>query len=213
MISQVVSVLIVEDHPVYRDGLVAALAGADGMTVIAAVGTAAEAIDVVRSHGPNVVLMDVGLPDMSGIEATRAILALHPATRVLMLTMSTDESVVLESVRSGACGYLVKGADRDEIIDAVRRIDRGGAVFGVGAAAILLRAFEVVDRSSPPMPELTQRERDVLALVAAGLTNQAIASRLFLSDKTIRNHVSNIFSKLGVHTRREAVALARTAGL
>ena len=213
MISHTISVLIVEDHPVYRDGLVAALAGADGMTVIAAVGTAAEAIDIVRAQSPNVVLMDVGLPDTSGIEATRAMLALNLSTKVLMLTMSTDESVVLESVRSGACGYLVKGADRDEILDAVRRVDRGGAVFGVGAAAIVLRAFDVIDRSSPPMPELTQRERDVLALVAAGLTNQAIASRLFLSDKTIRNHVSNIFSKLGVHTRREAVDLARSAGL
>lgn len=207
-------VLVVDDHPLYRDGLVTAVST---MPEVDVVGTAADGLEAIAEAArltPDVVVMDLHMPRLNGIEATRRIVAGQPAVAVLVLTMLDGDDSVFAAMRAGARGYLVKGADRQEIRQALDAVARGGVVFSAGIATRVL-GFFAGGGSSPavPFPELTEREREILDLVARGLTNTEIASRLVLSPKTVRNHVSNVFGKLQVASRAEAVAQARDAGL
>lgn len=205
---------IVDDHPVFRQGLRALLATLPDVEIVMEAPDAEEAIASAEDSHPDVILMDLHLPGMSGIEATRRLMAAHPDLRVLVLTMLEDDLSLLAAVRAGAHGYLVKGADRAEIEHALAAVSRGEAVFGAPVARRLLDAFAAADEGTlAPFPLLTHREREVLTLLAAGLDNRSISRRLHLGEKTVRNYVSNILAKLHVTTRYEAAERAREAGL
>ncbi|MFB7928026.1 response regulator [Streptomyces sp. NPDC056039] len=208
-------VLIVDDHPLFRSGLRAALDSAEDIDVVGEAGDAETLGALVADTRPQVVVMDVGLPGISGTEAVRGLAASHPGLPVLMLTMSQDDASVLAALRAGARGYLVKGSGRDAVLSAVRTVATGGAVFGPEIADRIAALLAGVRRALPdqPFPELTRREGEVLELVARGYDNRRIARELVLSDKTVRNNVSRIFAKLQVTHRAEAVSQARDAGL
>ena len=209
-----VRVLVVDDHPLYREGLTTALAAAVDVEVVGEAGAGAEAIRLVAADPPDVVLMDLHMPGVSGVEATRQIRDTHPAVAVLVLTMLDGDDAVFAAMRAGARGYLLKGAGRDEITAAIAAVARGEVVFAAGIATRVLAFFSGGPANgAQPFAELTDREREVLDLVARGLTNQAIARRLVLSEKTVRNHVAAILLKLEVSNRAAAVAKARDAGL
>ncbi len=213
-----VRVLIADDHPVFRFGLRALLAAEGGTELVGEASTAEEAIALVADLQPAVVLMDLNMPDVGGIEATRRILATHPNVGVLVLTMLEDDDSVFAAMRAGARGYVLKGAGGDEVLRAIRAVNGGEAIFGPTVASRLLRHFAAPrspGRSVPlsPFSDLTEREREVLGLLASGYTNTAIADRLYLSPKTVRNHVSAIFGKLQVTDRGQAIVRARQAGL
>jgi DNA-binding NarL/FixJ family response regulator len=208
-----VRVVIADDHPIFRDGLVTAVGTLDGIEVVGEAGTGAEAVRAAVELAPDVVVMDLHMPEMNGIEATRQIAEAAPGTAVLVLTMLEDDESVFAAMRAGARGYLVKGAERRDIARALEAVGRGEIIFGPAVAERVLAAFTSGAPRLGPFPELTEREREILDLVARGLTNQAIASRLVLSDKTVRNHVSNIFMKLRVGDRATAIVRAREAGM
>jgi DNA-binding NarL/FixJ family response regulator len=210
-----VRVLIVDDHPLFRSGLRAALESADGVEVVAEAETAGAVPGAVTRHRPDVVVMDLSLPDASGIEATRRLMDSDTPVPVLMLTMSDDDGSLLAALQAGARGYLVKGAGRDEVLYAVRTVAAGGAVFGkVMADRITPLITGGRQRAAEALfPALTVRECEVLTLVARGYDNRRIARELYVAEKTVRNHVTHIFEKLQVATRAEAVALARDMGL
>jgi DNA-binding NarL/FixJ family response regulator len=210
----VIRVAIVDDHPVFRDGLRAVLTILPDVEVVGEADCGEAAVGLAQEIHPDIVLMDLHLPGMSGIEATRKLLAADPAIRVLVLTMLEDDLSLVAAIRAGAHGYLVKGADRMEIERALVAVSHGEAVFGAQVARRLLDAVAGIDdRAILPFPELTEREQEVLALLAAGLDNRSIARRLHLSEKTVRNYVSNILVKLHVSSRHEAGERARQAGL
>jgi DNA-binding NarL/FixJ family response regulator len=209
-----ISVLVADDHPVFRDGLAMLLASVDGLEVV---GTAADGVEAVAAATrllPDVVVMDVQMPRLNGVEATRKLSAEAPAVGILVLTMSEDDGTVFAAVRAGARGYLVKGAEQEEIVRAITTVASGGAVFG---ATLALRIAEFFAAGPPQpteaFPQLTAREREILELLAAGRSNQQIAAALFLSPKTVRNNVSNVFAKLQVADRAQAIVRAREAGL
>ena len=210
-----VRVLVVDDHPMYREGLVTAIAAMAGVEVVGDAADGAEAVRKTLELGPDVAVMDLHMPELNGIEATRRIVADRPGTAVLVLTMLDGDDSVFAAMRAGARGYLLKGADRAQILRSIEAVAQGEVVFSSGVASRVL-AFFAAGSGAPaavPFPELTEREREILDLVARGLTNTEIAQRLFLSPKTVRNHVSNVFTKLQVAGRAEAVAQARDAGL
>jgi DNA-binding NarL/FixJ family response regulator len=209
-----IRVLVVDDHPLYREGLVGAIDTMPGKQVVGEAGDGAEAVRRTAELAPDVVVMDLHMPELNGVDATRAITASHPDVAVLVLTMLEGDDSVFAAVRAGAKGYLLKGADRAEIGRALDAVAHGEVVFSSSIAQRVL-AFFAGGRTAAatPFPELTDREREVLDLVARGLTNAEIARRLVVSDKTVRNHVSNVFAKLHVAGRAEAVARARDAGL
>lgn len=204
-------VLLVDDHPLYREGLGLALTTMADVEVVAQAEDGESAVELAGRLRPDVVVMDLHLPGMSGVEATRRIVADRPATGVLVLTMLEGDESLFAAMRAGARGYLLKGADRAEIERAVRMVSDGEVVFSAGVARSVMAWFRTGGEA--PFPELTDREREVLDLVARGLTNAEIASRLVVSDKTVRNHVSNVFAKLHVTSRAGAVARARDEGL
>ena len=212
-----VRVLVADDHPVFRSGLRLLLEDLD----VEVVGEAADgeaAVELAVAERPDVVLMDLQMPGTSGLEATRRIAERAPDVRVLVLTMVEDDATLFAALRAGAAGYLLKGAGPDEIDRAVRGVAAGDAVYGAGVADRLRAMFTAGPGTGPgaapaPFPQLAERERDVLALMATGASNSEIASRLFLSDKTVRNYVSSIFSKLAVRDRAQAIVRAREAGL
>lgn len=213
--SDPIRLLVVDDHPLFRDGVRAALAGSPDIEVVGEAPDVATALTLAAEAAPDVVLMDLQLPDGSGVDATAALLAAHPDLRVLVVTMSTDDDAVVAAMRAGARGYLVKGSGRGELLDALRTVGAGGAVFGPDVADRLNRWFSglAAQPAREAFPQLTEREREVLDLVAQGLDNRRIARTLFLSDKTVRNHLSNVLSKIGAEDRGEAVRRARAAGL
>jgi DNA-binding NarL/FixJ family response regulator len=204
-------VLIADDHPAFRDGLKLMLGAAEDIEVVGEATTGAEAVREAASLEPDAVLMDLQMPELNGIEATRQITAANPDIGVIVITMFEDDDSVFAAMRAGARGYLLKGAQRDDILRAVRAIGSGEAIFGPSIAARLIDYFNTAPRTV--FPELTDREREILDLIAAGKSNAAIAEHLFLSLKTVRNHVSNIFNKLQVADRAAAIAKAREAGL
>ncbi|MEU1387885.1 MULTISPECIES: response regulator transcription factor [unclassified Nonomuraea] len=208
-----IKVMVVEDHPVFAEGLVALLGDAPEIDVVGVASTGEAAVDLAGRVAPEVVLMDLHLPGISGVEATARILADRPETVVLALTMLTDDESVLAAIRAGARGYLLKESTGEDIVRSVRAVAAGQVVFGASTGERLLSVLATTAARPRPLPELTDREMEILDLVAVGLNNQAIARRLVLSEKTVRNHVSNIFAKLHVSGRSAAVARARDAGL
>jgi DNA-binding NarL/FixJ family response regulator len=210
-------VVVVDDHPLYREGLVTAMSAMPGVEVVGEAGDGEQALAVAAEVGPDVVVMDLHMPIMNGIDATRALTAAQPSVAVLVLTMLEGDDSVFAAMRAGARGYLLKGADRAEIARALEGVAHGEIVFSSGIASRVLAFFAAgpgaAAASLDPFPGLTEREREILDLVARGLTNAEIARRLVVSDKTVRNHVSNVFVKLQVAGRAEAVARARDAGL
>ncbi len=208
-------VVVVEDHPLYRQALVSLVGEVDGFEVVAEAADGLSGVAATVEHQPDVVLMDLGLPDLSGIEATRQIRALLPSTAVLVLTMTEDEAAVSGAVRAGAAGYLVKGAEPEAIARALAAVAEGGAVFGaqVAGAALSRLGRPAPAVTTPGLRGLTTREIEVLDLVAAGQSNAAIAAELDISAKTVRNHLSNILVKIGVRDRSAAIVKARESGL
>ena len=209
------TVLLVDDHPLFLDGVRAALSGAADIEVVGEAHDRREAVERAAELHPDVVLMDLNLPDGSGIDATREILAAAPTTGVLVITMSADDDAVVAAMRAGARGYVVKGAGRADLLHAVATVAAGGAVFSPAVAARLGSWFSglAAQPGREMFPMLSDREREVLDLVARGYDNRRIARELFLSEKTVRNHVSLLLGKLDVADRAEAIARARRAGL
>jgi DNA-binding NarL/FixJ family response regulator len=212
-VSEPIGVLVADDHPMFRDGVRGLIGAAPGVEVVAEAATGEEAVERALAQQPDVVLMDIHMPGMNGIEATRRITSASPHVGVLVLTMFEDDDSVFAAMRAGARGYLLKGAAQDEILRAIRAVASGEAIFGASVAQRLIAFFSSSDRPPQVFPELTKREREILELVARGQANQTIARALFLSEKTVRNHVSNIFTKLHVADRAQAIVRAREAGL
>ena len=211
-----IRVLVVDDHRLFRDGLTALLDGAPDTVVVGHGATGAEAVGRIEELEPDVVLMDVLMPDMNGIEATRRIRADHPQIQVVMLTMLEDDDSLFAAMCAGAHGYILKGADKADVLRTVRAVARGEALFGQVMAQRLTKFFQHAQGkglSVSPFPDLTDREREVLDLIAEGMDNAQIASRLFISGKTVSNHISNIFAKLHLADRSQAIVTAREAGL
>jgi DNA-binding NarL/FixJ family response regulator len=206
-----ISVLIVDDHPLYRQGTRNALGAAPDVDVVAAVGTAAEALTRCRLGCPDVVLLDINLPDKSGIDTAREIAALCPASGVIALTAHDDDAYVLALAEAGARGYLVKSATDDEIVRAVRAVAGGGTSFAPQATEALLRRAR--GQAEGPDFGLTERECEVLQAAASGLTNREIGHRLGISERTAQAHLSHIYDKLGAASRTEAVTVALRHGL
>ncbi|SCX19280.1 response regulator [Mycolicibacterium fluoranthenivorans] len=207
-------VVIADDHPLVRSGLRTILAAANGIEVIGEASTGAEAISVAKALIPDVIVMDLQMPETDGIEATRQIVASNPSIAVLVLTMFEDDTSVFSAMRAGALGYLLKGAEQEEIVRAIQAAAHGEAIFGPAIAHRLIDFFtHPKEPTTQAFPELTDREREVLELIAAGQSNGAISRSLFISPKTVANHVSNIFAKLQVADRSEAIVRARQAGL
>lgn len=206
-------ILVVEDHPLFRKGVVTLLDAVDDMTVVGTAGSGEEAVSAARELRPDVVLMDLQLPGMSGIEATRAIVEASPDVRVLVLSLFEDDDSVFLALRAGARGYVLKDADEDELTGAIRAVARGEAIFSSAVAGRVLAYFAVPRPAPKVFPALTDREREILDLIAAGHPNPSIARQLFLSPKTVANYVSQIFAKLQVADRAEAMIRAREAGL
>ncbi|WP_336033207.1 response regulator transcription factor [Geodermatophilus sp. FMUSA9-8] len=207
-------VVVADDHPVYRDGLALLLGSVPGVEVVGTAADGAAAVEVVREHLPDVVVMDVQMPVLDGIEATRRITTQAPSVGVVVLTMSEDDGTVFAAVRAGARGYLLKGADQEEVLRAISTVASGGAVFGAALARRITDFFAAAPRGpEEAFPQLRAREREVLDLVAAGRSNAQVAAALFLSPKTVRNVVSNVLAKLQVGDRAQAIVRAREAGL
>jgi DNA-binding NarL/FixJ family response regulator len=207
------TVLIADDHPVFRGGLRALLASTDGIEVVGDAASGDEAVRLAAELRPDVVVMDLHMPGMNGVEATRELVVRASDVRVLILTMFEDDESVFAAMRAGAWGYLLKDAEQDDVVRSIVAVARGDAVFGP-AVAERMRAVFASERSPvAPFPQLTARETEVLDLLAAGHDNAAIARRLGITSKTVRNSVSNIFLKLHVADRPQAIIRARDAGL
>jgi DNA-binding NarL/FixJ family response regulator len=207
---------VADDHPVFREGLVTVLGDLPDVTVVAQVASGEEAVAAVEELAPDVVVMDLRMPGEGGVAATARLTASRPSLPVLVLTMSEDDDSLFAALRAGARGYLLKEATSEQIGQALHAVARGEAVFGARVADRVLTYFtgaRTAASSALPFPQLTDREREVLDLVARGLPNGAIARRLVLSEKTVRNNVSACLAKLQVASRAEAVAAARDAGL
>jgi DNA-binding NarL/FixJ family response regulator len=205
---------VADDHPAYRRGLELMLAEVDDLEIVGMAETGARAVELAGSLAPGVVLMDLRMPDLDGIEATRRITRdASPAPAVVVLTMFDDDESVFTAMRAGARGYLLKGADQDEIVRAIRATAAGEAIFGPEVAARVVHHFASgAGSTSAAFPSLSEREREVLGMIAAGKGNATIAHELMISLKTVRNHVSNIFTKLQVSDRSGAIVKARKAG-
>ncbi len=211
-----IRVVIVDDHPLMREGLRALVASLPDIVVVGEAGDGEQARREVQLTHPDVAIMDLHMPGTSGVDATRSILRTSPTTRVMVLTMMEDDDSVFSAMRAGASGYVVKGAQQEEIIRSIRAVAASQAVFGPSVASRIIDFFARGSQASSaaePFPELTAREREVLDLIAEGRSNPAIAHQLVISAKTVSNHISAIFAKLAVADRAEAIIRARQAGL
>ncbi|HEY8283531.1 MAG TPA: response regulator transcription factor [Chloroflexota bacterium] len=215
MARETLRILIADDHPVFRYGMKALLQSVTGAEVVGEAATGEETIALAESLHPDVILMDIKMPGTNGIEATRRIVRAQPDIGIVVVTMLEEDDAVFAAMRAGARGYLVKGADQDEVLRAIHAVASGEAIFGQTIAERVMRFFaaprDAAARTS--FPDLTEREREILLLIAEGRGNPHIARRLLLSEKTVRNHISNIFGKLQVADRAEAIVRAREAGL
>lgn len=211
-----IRVVVVDDHQIVRDGLVALLGALDGLEVVGTAQDGRDALHLVAATTPDVVVMDIQMPRLDGIEATRFIASRHPDVRVVMLTMNEDDDTIFSAVRAGAVGYLLKGSGAEEVHNAIRAAAAGGMVFGAALADRVAAYFAGARPQAPtpeePFPDLTDGERTVLHLLAAGRSNDAIAAELYVSTKTVRNRVSGIYAKLHASGRAEAIVTAREAG-
>jgi len=208
-----IRVVLADDHPVVRAGLTALLGSLSGIEVVAVAADGHAAVKEVVLHRPDVAVLDLQMPGQDGFAATREITRRMPEVAVLVLTMFTDDESVFAAMRAGARGYVVKGAEQDEIGRAIRAVASGEAIFGPGVAQRVLQYFSTPQAAVDPFPDLTGREREILDLLARTLPNSAIARRLGLSPKTVANHISSILAKLQVADRAQAVLRAREAGL
>jgi DNA-binding NarL/FixJ family response regulator len=214
-VRDTVRVVVADDHQIVRDGLVALLSALDGVEVVGTAEDGRDAVHVVGETRPDVVVMDIQMPHLDGIEATRFITRAHEGVRVVMLTMNEDDETVMSAIRAGASGYLLKGSGATEVLRAIQAAADGGMVFGASLAG---RVATYLSGGGPapaeqPFPELTDRERSVLDLLAAGRSNDDIAREIYVSNKTVRNLVSSIYAKLHAAGRAEAIIRAREAGL
>jgi DNA-binding NarL/FixJ family response regulator len=214
-----IRVLIVDDHTLFRDGLRAILMNVPDIDVVGEASTGREAVIQVETLSPDIVLMDISMPDLNGIEATQQVLTDKPHTGIIMLTMLEDNDSLFAAMCAGARGYILKGADKAEVLKTIRAVADGEALFGPAIASRLTaffqnsRAMARQNEVASPFPDLTDREHEVLELIAVGENNQEIAWKLHISVKTVSNHISNIFSKLQVSDRAQAIVKARSAGL
>jgi DNA-binding NarL/FixJ family response regulator len=213
--SEPLHVVIADDHPIFREGLRALLSTDEGIEVVGEAASGDEALQRVEELQPDVVLMDLHMPNIDGVAATREIAQRSPHVAVLVLTMFDDDDSVFAAMRAGARGYLLKGSNQADVLRAVHLVGAGGAMFGPAVAQRVMEFFARPRTAVTPLafPQLTDREHEILDLVAQGQPNASIASRLHISEKTVRNHVSNIFTKLQVSERAQAIVKAREAGL
>ncbi len=213
--ERIIRILVADDHAVFREGLQAVLGSESDMEVVGEAATGTEVVERAARLRPDVILMDIQMPGINGIEATRRILDANPNVGVVVLTMFEDDDSVFSAMRVGARGYVLKGADPSEILKVLRAVAGGEAHFGPEIARRLVNFFSIPEPASPEeaLPELTARERDILGLIAQGHSNAIIAARLFVSPNTVRNHITHIFAKLQVADRAQAIVRARKAGL
>lgn len=212
--TESIQILIADDHTLFRDGLRALFSSLPDTAVAGEASTGREAIEQAEKLQPDVVLMDIQMPGINGIEATQAIVETSPHIGVIIVTMFEDDDSVFSAMRAGARGYVLKGADQEEMLQAIRAVAQGQALFGAAVATRLMNYFAQPRIAEADIfPELTSREREVLSLIARGYNNGVIARELVISIKTVRNHVSNILSKLQVADRAQAIIQAREAGL
>lgn len=210
-----IHILIADDHTLFRDGLKALFASLPDTEVVGEAATGTETVALAEKLQPDVVLMDIQMPGLNGIEATRRIVQTSPHIGIIVVTMFEDDDSVFAAMRAGARGYVLKGADQEEMLRTIQAVARGEALFGPAIAVRLQSYFAAPRPGAPPeaFPDLTERERELLALLAQGFNNAEIARQLHISIKTVRNHCSNIFSKLQVADRAQAIIRARNAGL
>ena len=206
-------ILIADDHALLRSGLRALFESMEGIEVVGEAANGHEAVELAAQLEPDIVIMDIQMPEMDGIEATRKLASLRPAIAVIVVTMHEDDVSVFSAMRAGARGYLLKGAEQNEVTRAIEAVSRGEAIFGPAIATRILKFFAASHRPAEPFPQLTAREAEILDLIASGLSNPEIAQRLFLSPKTVSNNVSLIFDKLQVADRSKAIVRARRAGM
>lgn len=214
-----IKLLIADDHALFREGIRALLLAVPDIVCVGEAATGEEAITQVTELQPDVVLMDINMPNLNGVEATRRILQSSPDIGIIMVTMLEDDASVFAAMRAGARGYVLKGSHHNEMLQAIRAVAQGQALFGTAVAGRMMRFFQSGSQlarqtaDTPLFPDLTEREREVLELIARGKNNSDIAELLVVSPKTVRNHITNIFSKLQVADRAEAIIKARDAGL
>lgn len=219
MSQDVIRLLVVDDHALFRDGLRALFMTTPGIEMVGEAATGEEAIVLARKLLPDVVLMDINMPGLDGVEATRRILRANPTTDVIMVTMLEDDASLFSAMRAGARGYVLKGAHHKELLQTVRAVSSGQALFGAPIATRMLGFFRSIAADMETIlpheafPELTPREMEVLKLIAQGANNSQIAEKLVITEKTVRNHITSVFSKLQVADRAQAIVKARKAGL
>ena len=214
-----IKLIIADDHKLFREGLKALLSVTEDIEIIGEAEDGETVLKKCKELQPDIVLMDINMPGLNGIQATQSILEKHPQTGIIMLTMLDDDASVFNAMRAGARGYLLKGADPQEVLSVVRAVSEGQALFGPAIATRLMNFFKelslkpVATQGRANFPELTERELEVLRLISKGLNNSEIAQNLVLSPKTVRNHITNIFSKLQVADRAQAIVRAREEGV
>jgi len=215
MNNQPIRLLIADDHALFREGIRALLSATVDITCVGEAATGEAVIAQIDASRPEVILMDINMPGINGIEATRRILRQHPQAGIIMVTMLEDDASLFAAMRAGARGYVLKGANHLELLQAIRAIAQGQVLFGAAIATRIAHFFAKAQAqdAEQPLPELSEREREILALIARHYTNPEIAQQLGIGEKTIRNHVSNIFNKLQVANRAQAIERARQAGL